>query len=160
MYAHPVEPKTKTHLPLLYIKDGKTEVLPHLDLSRLDQIWGIMSSGYAIKLTHQPFRLTWTETQSQIQTLAQESFGGTDFEVFIPPDDGLRHCYYYRHEFSATVELLVAHKIKADKWLVALYWCAGFGFGSRGKAFHMGACRQSFHSKELPCYVRLARFLD
>ena len=91
----------KTPLSLVYLKDGNYEVLPYLDLSRKDEVWGIKCGNFVCKKTKEG-KCLFTE------------LGEKDL-AFLPKGFFLSGVFMLKEKFNATISILNVAGIQADE---------------------------------------------
>ncbi len=131
------------HFRLGYVdKAGKVEVLPFLDLSRKDELWGIECERLIISLKNSGFG-RWDEVMRKGKPLS------SSWRISLPFEDSLAYYFVNRFRFKQEIENLRSHGIEVDDWLEGWYWsCEELGYnGNRIHTFNMYDGSYSTHDR-------------
>lgn len=102
--------RVETPLRIVYVRNGKIEVLDYLDLSRKSDVWGIEANGYCWKKDY--YAQTTYDTAKNIA----ERVGNRVAE--IPTTEYMEFMASIIPSYNATVNILCEHGIDACGWNV------------------------------------------
>lgn len=131
------------HFRLGYVdKDGNVKVLPVLDLSKKDELWGIECDRVIISLKNSGFG-RWDSVMHQEKPLLSK------WRVSLPLVESLAYCFVNRFKLKQIFKFLRSHGVEADDWLEGWYWsCEELGYdGNQIHTFDMSGGSYSVHDR-------------